>query len=41
MNTTHLTEEEIQQYVLDNAGSETRIINHIRECKACASLVVA
>jgi len=35
MNTRHLTEEEIQQYALDNSGSYNKAAEHIHSCGQC------
>lgn len=35
MKTTHLTEEEIQQYVLDETVASIAVIEHIHSCKQC------
>ena len=35
MNTRHLTEEEIQQYALDNSGSYNKAGEHIHSCEEC------
>jgi hypothetical protein len=35
MNTQHLTEEEIQQYALDNSGSYYIAAEHIHSCGQC------
>jgi len=36
MNTQHLTEEEIQQHVLDNSGSYSKTMEHLRSCPQCS-----
>ena len=36
MNTRHLTEEEIQQYALDNSGSYNKAAEHIHSCEQCS-----
>ena len=35
MKATHLTEEEIQQYVLESDGADAGIIQHIHSCEPC------
>jgi hypothetical protein len=35
MNTQHLTEEEIQQYALDDSGSNNKFGEHIHSCVQC------
>jgi len=39
MNTQHLTEEEIQQHVLDNSGSYNKAAEHINSCGECREKV--
>lgn len=35
MSTQHLTEEEIQQYAMDNPGSNNKAAEHIHSCGQC------
>ena len=35
MKATHLTDDEIQQYVLDRETADTVIYSHILSCKQC------
>jgi len=35
MRSTHLTDEEIQQYVLDPAAADATMITHLRGCGQC------
>jgi len=41
MKTQHLTEEEIQQYVLDNSGGYNNAGDHIRLCEQCSEKAAA
>ena len=39
MVTKHLTDDEVQQYVVDKHGSEKRIAEHVHVCQECKSKV--
>ena len=39
MKALHLTDEEIQQYALDNSSSDITIIEHTSSCEACKAKV--
>jgi anti-sigma factor RsiW len=41
MKVTHLTEEVIQQYVLDKAGCEPPVMEHIQHCAHCQAIAAA
>lgn len=41
MNTTHLTEDEIQQYVLDDAAVNIEVTEHIHSCVLCKEKAAA
>jgi len=39
MLNNHLTDEEVQQYVLDKESAEARINVHVQQCEACKARV--
>lgn len=41
MNTIHLNEKEIQQYVLDDAAVNIAVIEHIHSCQQCKEKAAA
>jgi hypothetical protein len=41
MKVTHLTEEEMQQYVLDKAGCEQPVVEHMEHCAICQATAAA
>jgi hypothetical protein len=41
MKVTHLTEEEMQQYVLDKAGCEQPVVEHMEHCAVCQATAAA
>jgi len=41
MTMRHLTDAEIQQYLLDKAGCEPDLIGHLEQCEACSMQAVA
>ena len=41
MKTTHLTDEEIQQYALNDTANDARIIGHAYSCEQCKEKIKA
>ncbi|HKO80945.1 MAG TPA: hypothetical protein VJU78_11145 [Chitinophagaceae bacterium] len=39
MITSHLSDDEVQQYALDTSNSEARIVEHVQLCKQCKARV--